>query len=1093
MKFLQIHNFYSQYLKSLYSKIKHLDSATHYEQVQLLIDDYFSAAHIISPYMENFGYESRLIIANCAQSQLMWLKENKIKMELNENWTTNITQLQIDEYKPDVLYLSHPIEFDAKFITRLRHKPKLIIGWRAAAFPCDIDWSGFDVMLSSLKQLLGVAVVRGAKAGEVFMPGFPVKLAQKLEKITPSVDIVFPGQYTPSQHANRGYFLQQIAKHALSSKYTCAFFLSGQTDYLPFEINNFAFQPVFGLEMHKALRRGRITFDARANHFITNKKNEKIDIGGNDTANMRIFEATGSGSFLLTEHFPNISNFFEIGKEIETYKDGKELIDKIDFYISHPKERELIAFNGQQRCLKDHSMERRAEWLNQIINKHIDVKEQNICSDTNKSNKFRTINKNFNTTTSLMNGTWESLNQEIRSLVSNYPRRQKGSLTIDNTTFYFADLHSFYFEYEQIFRKKLYSFLTSEEHPIIIDCGAHVGLASIFFSLNYSKAHIYSFEADPDIYNLFIKNIKSIKCENIIPHNKAVWTHDYGVNFSRSGDDSGHISDEGENLPSIRLKNYINNFERVDLLKLDVEGSENDILNDCRHVLHKVKCIIAEIHHFDHKKQFIGSLFKTLEDSGFQYTISDLHSADWLAMGNKPPFDFIQHDKFIMTVFAWRTSENPKNTNTSHRPQASKIKVAQFCMQNFGGAGMAAARLHESLLNNDIESRLYVQNINKLNPETFLISEHNNTLCNNKFISPEWLAFNAVNQHALSKYTNRPTGLEMFSVPWSSTDLSSISYLSDTNLINLHWISGTVSILDNIQFLKNKKIVWTLHDMNPFTGGCHYASACDGYTRQCGKCPQLGSNFAKDLSNEIWRIKKEAYKNLDITIVSPSSWLAKCAKQSTLLGSFPVHVVPNSVPTSIFKPLSSSNLKNSLNINPKNHVILFGADDIYNNRKGFNLLIDSINTLKLTSRNITLCLFGKNANKLLHKFEYETVPLDQVESEYELASIYSMADITALPSIEDNLPNIILESFACGTPVVGFNTGGIPEAIDHKINGYVANKNDTNDFANGIIWAMSTPNAKHIKLKCREKSLLQYSQNIQARKYTHIYKSILAK
>ena len=382
MRFLQIHTFYPQYLESLYSRFKSLHKASFQEQIDVLLSDAFSAVHMIAPYMAQAGYESRLVIANCHQVQSQWLKENSSYGLHTENWIEEIARKQVEEFQPDILYLSHPIEFDGTFVRKLSHKPKLVLGWRAASFPNNIDWSGIDVMLSSLKPLLELAVQRGAKHGAVFMPGFPTNIAKRIKETKASRDIVFAGQYTPSQHAKRGYYLRELAKTATAKGYDCALHLTGHPGQIPTDLKRYLSPPVYGLAMHKALRQGRIAFDARADHFIVDpEKNTKIDIGGEDTANMRIFEATGSGVFLLTENFANITQYFDVGKEIETFEDRKELIGKVDYYLAHPEKREEIAAQGQARCFKEHSTEHRVQELNRIIRKHLVFKNQEVETD----------------------------------------------------------------------------------------------------------------------------------------------------------------------------------------------------------------------------------------------------------------------------------------------------------------------------------------------------------------------------------------------------------------------------------------------------------------------------------------------------------------------------------------------------------------------------------------------------------------------------------------------------------------------------------------------------------------------------------------
>lgn len=428
--------------------------------------------------------------------------------------------------------------------------------------------------------------------------------------------------------------------------------------------------------------------------------------------------------------------------------------------------------------------------------------------------------------------------------------------------------------------------------------------------------------------------------------------------------------------------------------------------------------------------------------------------------------------------------------------QTKKVtsKVAQFCMQDFGGAGTAALRLHEGLTREGANNTFYVQNIDKWKDKTALLSQAHPSTKNGKFISPEWRAFQALNNQALSRYPNRPSGLEMFSIPWAATKLKDIPELQDADIINLHWISGTLSIPDNIDFLKGKKIVWTLHDMNPFTGGCHYAGECRGYEKYCGNCPQLGSNQENDLSREIWKLKKSAYRELDIEIVVLCDWMAKCVKKSSLLSSVPVHVIPNGLPTDVFRPYPQDQIRESLQVPKDAFVILFGADSVTNVRKGFVHLLRALEYLKESdiSEQIALVTFGHNAQAEVQHLGFPTFAFDYVDKESELALVYSMADVTVIPSLEDNLPNVVLESLACGTPVVGFDVGGIPDMIEHQVNGYLAPIENDKELAKGIHWIMERKKTdSKIGLKCRETVLSRYNLPLQAKRYLELYENML--
>jgi glycosyltransferase involved in cell wall biosynthesis len=206
-----------------------------------------------------------------------------------------------------------------------------------------------------------------------------------------------------------------------------------------------------------------------------------------------------------------------------------------------------------------------------------------------------------------------------------------------------------------------------------------------------------------------------------------------------------------------------------------------------------------------------------------------------------------------------------------------------------------------------------------------------------------------------------------------------------------------------------------------------------------------------------------------------------------------VHVIPNGLPTDAFKPYPQKQIRESLKVPESSFVILFGADSINNARKGFQYLLQALNVLKKEHKqdSIILAIFG-SSNDIAKHLGYQTICFDYVEKNSELAMIYSMADVTVIPSLEDNLPNIVLESLACGTPVVGFNVGGIPDMVEHKSNGYLASVGDDTELAKGINWVMEQLKiGTNIRLKCRETALRMYNLPLQAKSYRELYARIL--
>jgi len=373
--FMQIHTFYERYLVNFYSFSPELTAAPFEKQIEALVEDGFSGNHIIAPYMEKFGYQSIFVVANNVYSQKSWLNEKNIWIDENKNWLHEIVKKQIEYYKPDVLYLSDPITFDAKFLATLSYRPKFIIGWRASDIPVGTSFVGFDLFLSGLKATGEFALELGAKNYEFFFPGFPVKILNKISNVESKFDLSFVGSWTTAQHQKRNKLIEEICLFAEKTKsFYPRFYLSGETHLLPGVVRKYSGEERYGIKMYKGLKEGKIVFDARGE--IRNLSNN-VDIAKKETMNMRIFETTGVGSLLLTEYHENLSEFFEIGKEIDVFENEKELLEKIIFYKKNENIRREIAINGQKRCLKDYSMEKRAESLNKIIKKYFTLKNNN--------------------------------------------------------------------------------------------------------------------------------------------------------------------------------------------------------------------------------------------------------------------------------------------------------------------------------------------------------------------------------------------------------------------------------------------------------------------------------------------------------------------------------------------------------------------------------------------------------------------------------------------------------------------------------------------------------------------------------------------
>ena len=363
MKFLQVHTYYGPYLQGFASHHPELELCSHQAAMKSLLADGFGACHLLASHLDPREFDSRLLIPNFIEGQDAWCREFGFNPHERPD---DLLRRQIAEVDPDVLYLSDPVTYDSAFVRSLSKRPALVLGWRAAPVLPTTDWSEFDVMVSNHEPTLQVAIQRGAKAIERFRPGFPHFLADAVKGEPEDSDVTFCGQWS-TDHAVRNQWWLNLAKATLTQPrdFQLDYYLMAHAPRsLPAAVAMFNRGPRFGLEMHRALRRSRICLNAM------------IDMGQGQSANMRLFEIAGTGAFQLMEHHDDIGSIFEPGAEIETYRSHEELLEKIFYYLDHPAERRAIAKRGQERCLRDYSIERRARDFEGIIRRHLEVSRQ---------------------------------------------------------------------------------------------------------------------------------------------------------------------------------------------------------------------------------------------------------------------------------------------------------------------------------------------------------------------------------------------------------------------------------------------------------------------------------------------------------------------------------------------------------------------------------------------------------------------------------------------------------------------------------------------------------------------------------------------
>jgi glycosyltransferase involved in cell wall biosynthesis len=401
------------------------------------------------------------------------------------------------------------------------------------------------------------------------------------------------------------------------------------------------------------------------------------------------------------------------------------------------------------------------------------------------------------------------------------------------------------------------------------------------------------------------------------------------------------------------------------------------------------------------------------------------------------------------------------------------------------GADRAAYRLHQGLKSIGEDSEMLVQN--KLTDDRSVFSPIGNIgrkIANFKETFDAW---------PVKFYRQRQEN--MFWPGWFPDKIKSKIAKIEPDIINVHWICRGYLQIETLAKL-NKPLVWTFHDMWGFTGGCNYTEDCDRYQESCGYCPQLGSQRDWDLSRWVWQRKNKAWKNLNLAIVTPSKWLAECTLASSLFKDARVEVIPNGIDTEQYRPIHRQTARELLKLPQDKHLILFGAIGATSDRrKGFHLLQPAMKSLSQSGwqDKIDLVVFGSSQPTTEPDLGFRSHYLGKFGDELSLALVYSAADLFVAPSVQDNLPNTVVESLSCGTPCVAFNIGGMPDMIEHQQNGYLAPAYDIEELARGIAWVLENRD-RHQKLcqKARSKAEQEFTQEIQARRYLSLFTEMVS-
>jgi glycosyltransferase involved in cell wall biosynthesis len=320
------------------------------------------------------------------------------------------------------------------------------------------------------------------------------------------------------------------------------------------------------------------------------------------------------------------------------------------------------------------------------------------------------------------------------------------------------------------------------------------------------------------------------------------------------------------------------------------------------------------------------------------------------------------------------------------------------------------------------------------------------------------------------------------------------SKIPQCDLINVHWTAGFFDYGAFFDWIpESMPLVWTLHDMASFTGGCSYDLGCDRFTQRCGECPQLGSHRESDLTRQSWQRKQKAYSSIKserFHLVTPSRWLGEEVGRSSLMSHLRRSLIPYGLNLDVFQPRDRRLAREVLRVPLDAKVILFVSHEIHMPRKGFRLLIEALKGMNATAEVFLLSL-GIGTPPELQRFPHAHIPL--VSDDGLLSLIYSAADVFVAPSLADNLPNTILESIACGTPVAAFDAGGMPDAVRPGITGLLAKTGDPSELRVAIHQLLGNDAQRaEISGNCRRIALDEYALGIQSKRYLALYKEMLS-
>ena len=387
------------------------------------------------------------------------------------------------------------------------------------------------------------------------------------------------------------------------------------------------------------------------------------------------------------------------------------------------------------------------------------------------------------------------------------------------------------------------------------------------------------------------------------------------------------------------------------------------------------------------------------------------------------------------------------------------MKTVHFCTTDSGGAFKAASRINEAMNSCGADSKLYVRT-----------KYHPGSPCREVIDTPV-KSFISKSKNVLNLALSKG---EIITDAFG-TDITELKAVKQADVVILHWVNSFVSYNTVNKLASMKPVIWVMHDMWPYTGGCHCDYGCGGYKRGCGCCPQIKSTYNRDISYLNFRKKRNSFDGSGVFLVSPSNWNLECAKKSAVTSRLDGCVIHNPINTGIFNPGRFGRNKSG------KKRILFGAmGDSVHKWEGIRMIKKALEGLSGPLRDETeLIIFGNGPDLDLSGFPVKTKSFGFIDKEEKLASLYSACDLFISPSTADNYPNTLLEAVCCGTPCVCFDIGGMGDIVVTGQTGYLARPMDTADLCRGIEYVLQSDLKSVLSDPARNRLLYENSyQNI---------------